>query len=143
MARILAVDWGERRVGLAACDAEELVASPQRVLQRVSDKQIVGEIAAAAKELGAELILVGLPLNMDGTEGESAARSRKLARYLAAATGLEIVLRDERLTSEEATQRLRESGASREQIRERIDAVAAAVVLEDFLSERRQKKATQ
>ena len=142
MARILAVDWGERRVGLATCDAGELLASPHRVIARQNDRQVAGEVAEIAREVEAELILVGLPLNMDGTEGESAGRARKLARYLAAASGLEVVLRDERLTSEEATERMRERGASPQEIRERIDAVAAAIVLEDFINERRREEPT-
>lgn len=140
MARILAVDWGERRVGLAACDASEMLASPHSVLTRKNDRQVVGEVAAVASEIGAELLVVGLPLNMDGTEGESAARARKLARYLAAATGLEVLLRDERLSSEEAARRLREGGKSSREMRGKLDAVAAAVVLEDFLAERRANK---
>lgn len=127
-------------MGLAVSDASALLATPHKVLARTSDRQVVGEIAAEAAALGAALIVVGLPLNMDGTEGASAARSRKLARYLKAATGLEVQMRDERLTSEEAKERLREGGADPKEIRERIDAVAAAILLEDFLAELREGK---
>ncbi len=123
-------------MGLAATDESGRFARPVGRILRSSDRQAVGEVAGRAKELGVALIVMGLPLHMGGQEGEEAARARRIAAKLGKASGIEVVLRDERLTSHEAYQRLRAQGVHGERAEERIDEVAAAVLLEDYLAER-------
>jgi len=131
MARILAVDFGERRIGLATSDAEETLATPRRTLRRTSDDAVVAEIARFAREEEIGLLVVGIPRSPEGVESPIAGRIRSFASKLAAGSGLEVRFHEETLTSDEARRRL-PPGAGRD--KEAIDREAAAVLLEDFLS---------
>ena len=129
--RVLALDVGDRRVGIAISDPIGMLARPLTVVKRSGrDYQ---RIADLAKEHGVELIVAGCPRNMDGSEGEQA---RKVEAYLA---GLEehidvpIELWDERLSTFEAQRLMIEAGRRARERRERIDAAAAAVILQDYL----------
>ena len=135
----LAVDYGTRRVGLAVADPLGVAVTPLEVAQVTTPAQAVAAAARAADDRGAGRVVVGLPLNMDGSEGPSAAAVREFARDLAAACGLPIVLVDERLSSFEAESRLieRKRGGermTRKSKKRRLDAAAAAVILEGYLS---------
>ncbi|MCS6817462.1 MAG: Holliday junction resolvase RuvX [Blastocatellia bacterium] len=130
--RILAVDPGTRRIGLALCDelgisVRPLVTLVARGVER--DARAIAEVARAHQVQG---IVVGWPLNMDGTVGPAARRAEKLARRLRALAGVPISLWDERLTSIEAEALLRERGER--PTPERVDQVAACVILQDFLA---------
>ena len=129
--RYLAVDYGTKRTGLAVCDARETIASPLTVVQGCKD--LIGRIKriVAAEEIGA--VVVGLPLNMDGTEGPQAKLVLAFARELGRQVPVPIHLQDERLSSFEAEQKLDEIGLTRGKRRERLDALAAADILQTFL----------
>jgi len=131
MARILAVDFGERRIGLATSDAEGTLATPRRTLRRTSDDAVVAEITRFAREEEIGLLVVGIPRSPEGVESPIAGRIRSFASKLAAGSGLEVRFHEETLTSDEARRRL-PPGAGRD--KEAIDREAAAVLLEDFLS---------
>lgn len=133
--RILAVDPGAVRVGLAKTDAEGLIGTPLGV---IPSKGAAARITSTAEALGAELVVVGLPLNMDGTEGTAAESARRLAEEIGA-SGLAVELFDERLTTVTAERALIEVGHSRRRRREIADAVAAAVLLEAYLAMRRRR----
>jgi putative Holliday junction resolvase len=132
VSRILAVDWGTKRVGMAVSDPTGLVARPLPTLGVRNAREASEKVLAAARDEGAELILVGLPLNMDGTEGASAERARKLGEALAAG-GFAVRYLDERLTSEAARDLLRERGETRP-APERVDQAAALILLEGYLA---------
>ena len=132
MARWLGIDHGTRRLGLAVADAEGKVASPLEQL-RLGDEGLTARIVAVAGEYDAAGIVVGWPINADGSEGFQGKLARGFAADLAEATGLDVRLWDERLSSFEADRRLRGTMTRRRKKR-RHDSVAAAAILEDFLA---------
>jgi putative holliday junction resolvase len=129
MARILAVDFGEKRIGLATSDEAETLATPRRTISRTSDQTAIAEIAAFAREEEVRLVVVGIPRSPQGVESPIADRIRSFAAKLGAGTGLEVRFHEETLTSDEARRRL-PPGSDREA----LDRTAAAVLLEDYLS---------
>jgi putative Holliday junction resolvase len=131
--RVLAVDWGERRIGLAVSDPQEVIASglPTLVVRGVG--QAVGRVAEVAREVGAERVVVGLPLHMDGRRGTSAEAAQDFADLLHEQCGLPVETYDERLTSALSERRLRETGVRTGHARERVDQGAAVVLLESYL----------
>jgi len=132
MGRILAVDPGTRRVGLAITDPLQLIASPLRSISFNSADRLVKDLLALIKAREVERVVVGLPIREDGTEGEGCQRARSLAGRLREA-GVQVTLWDERYSSREAQNTLREMGFNRKQSIGRIDQVAAAIILEDYL----------
>ena len=130
--RLLAVDLGGKRIGLAISDGA--LALPLRTLQRTSDRQAVAAIAAVAREEGVTALVVGEPLRLDGSRGEAADRARAFAGKLARASGLPTSLVDERLTSRAAEDRLRGAGVDPRRHPERVDQVAAQILLEEALA---------
>jgi putative holliday junction resolvase len=135
--RFLAVAPGTVRVGLAVSDSEATIASPHGVIE---SRGAAESIAKTARELGVEIVVVGLPLNMDGSEGPSAQAARALAEQIAA-YGVAVEFLDERLTSMTAERVLIESGLRRRKRREVVDAVAATVLLEAYLARKRSQAA--
>ena len=133
MTRYLAVDLGDRRTGTASGDDQTGFVSPGSVLEIPRGPRLVERLAAAATDADADAIVLGLPLNMDGTEGPRAALTRAFAAELAAATGRPVHLQDERLTSAAAEARLARSGRTRQEKKRLRDALAAAELLRDFL----------
>ena len=134
---ILAVDLGRARTGLAVCDKGEVLASPLGVVQERDRGRLVEKICAAAKEAKAEQVVVGLPRNMDGTEGESAQNAREIASLLETATGLPVAFCDERGTTITAHGYLNDTNTRGKKRKAVVDAVAATVILEDYLQYRR------
>jgi len=135
----IAVDYGERRTGLAVCDASELIVTP--VTPQIEEKSLnkVAEAAAAARlAQGAEGVVCGLPRNMDGTEGERAAKSRKLAKTVELWSGLPVRMWDERQTTCAAADILDESGTFGTKRKEILDSVSATVILDDYLAWRKE-----
>lgn len=130
MSRYLGVDFGTKRVGLAISDSLGMTARPLSVVPRAS---AVDEVVVLVKEQDIGTIVVGLPTGLSGGEGMSATEARKLADELASATGVDIVLLDERFTSRLAEVALLESGMKRRRRRETVDKVAAAIILQDYL----------
>jgi putative Holliday junction resolvase len=131
--RYLGVDPGRKRVGLAISDPGEVFSCPLKVLQRSSLEQIVSDIAAICRQEEVEAIVVGLPLNMDGSSGQMAQEAEQLAALLAAATGLPVEHWDERLSSVTAERSMLDADLTRAQRKRKIDKVAAQVILQGFL----------
>jgi putative holliday junction resolvase len=128
----LAIDWGDVRIGVAACDRDGVLAFPLATVRAGTSE--VSELAALIAEREAIEVLVGLPRSLSGGEGPAAAKARERATRLAAGTPTPVRLVDERLTTVTATERLRASGKRARQQRESIDAAAAVVILEQALS---------
>lgn len=130
--RLLGLDVGDRRIGVAISDPTGSLASPVEVYHRrdqVTDTQHVMDLA---DELEANGVVVGLPKNMNGTEGPQAEKTREFADTLSA-RGLEVHLWDERLSTVEATRRMVEQRHKRRGIQQRIDSEAAALILQTYL----------
>jgi len=133
--RLLALDLGAKRVGVAVSDEMRLTVRPLPALRRTNWKQLVGDMAALCKDLDVREVVVGLPLRLDGSEGDAAADARRAAVNLSESLGLSVRLQDERLTSFAAEDALREQGFSREEIKKRVDSEAAAIILRDFIEQ--------
>ncbi|HIV46314.1 MAG TPA: Holliday junction resolvase RuvX [Candidatus Acutalibacter stercorigallinarum] len=134
---ILGIDLGKARTGVAICDKGELLASPLTVVTEYHREQLVEKLAVLAKENKAELLAVGLPRNMDGSEGESAQNAREIGALLEEATGLPVEFVDERGTTITAHGYLNETNTRGKKRKAVVDAVAATVILEDCLRRRR------
>ena len=135
--KILAVDLGKVRTGIAICDASEVLASPLAVIRQTDRDKLAEEIATLAKTHGAEEIALGYPLNMDGSAGESAREAEMFAQRLREKTGRTVVLRDERGTTVSAHRYLNETDTRGKKRKAVVDAVAAVIILQDYLEYRR------
>ncbi|HEX2485293.1 MAG TPA: Holliday junction resolvase RuvX [Myxococcota bacterium] len=137
--RVLAIDYGERRLGLAVSDEAGAFAFPAGVLERRGGRRDFAALRALAQERGVEAIVVGLPLHLDAREGPEAAAARAFAAALGDATGLPVETLDERWTTREAERSLREQGLVGRRGRERkrvVDEVAATLLLRAWLARR-------
>ncbi|MXW68831.1 MAG: Holliday junction resolvase RuvX [Acidimicrobiia bacterium] len=132
LGRVLAVDPGERRVGVALSDAGGTIAQPWTVIDR-SRSDVVAEVEKIAREHHVETIVVGLPVSLSGREGPSAASARRLAEKLGSATGLTVEMHDERYSTVAAERIMRQGGAPPKKRRHRRDKVAAAIILSEYL----------
>lgn len=130
---ILAVDYGYVRTGLAVCDKTETLSSPIRTIKESYMPKVAKRISEISSERNAELIVIGLPKNMDGSEGEHAQKSRELAQILEDNYKLAVKLWDERLTTVLAYRLLDESGTYGRKRKNAVDTVSATVILEDYL----------
>jgi putative Holliday junction resolvase len=132
MSRLIAIDHGAKRIGVAVGDTETRMAFAREAIHRSSLARDVQQITELCEAEAAELIVVGLPLHMDGSEGDEAGRARSFADALASA-GMSIAYADERLTSWEADQRLSESGRRPSRQSGERDSTAARVILQQYL----------
>ena len=131
--RYLAIDPGQKRTGLAVGSDVTGIAHPLRVIQTASADERMRQIGLAIGEHGADALVLGLPRNMDGSEGPAAREARHLARQLTAKFGLPVHFADERLSSFAADEAMSQSGLTHGQKKSRRDALAAAVILREFL----------
>ncbi len=131
--RYLAIDLGDKRTGLAVGDNELRMAQPVCVLQVPIGDLLITAITKAIEEQGVDALVMGLPLNMDGSLGQRVEITKTFAEKLRAATNLDIHFQDERLTSSAAEERLSGSGKTHKQKKKMRDALAAAEILNDFL----------
>jgi putative Holliday junction resolvase len=131
--RILAVDWGERRVGLAVSDPSGVIATPLPTLTVKNRDDAVARVLAVAAEREVERFVVGLPLKMSGERGEAAIAAEEFAAALRAGTTLPVDMYDERLTSALSERRLHERGVRVGHAKARVDAGAAVALLESYL----------
>lgn len=138
--RIMAVDYGESRTGIAVCDPTEFLASPVCIIKEKNTLKAIEKIAEKAKELKAEQIVVGHPLNMDGTRGERAEKCAFVKEEIEKLSGIDTVLWDERATTKTALGMLTDSGTFGKKRKEVLDAVAATVILENYLAWRKNNK---
>jgi putative Holliday junction resolvase len=136
--RLLAVDWGEVRIGLALSDESQILASPLETLVRRKGKRFpMARFLALVAEHRPTGLVVGLPLRASGNEEENAAAARALAGSLAEQSGLPVELWDERMSTARALAAIREQGGSTRGRRDDVDALAAAVLLQHFLDARK------
>jgi len=131
--KILAVDYGERRTGLAVSDDLGITAQGLETIVAEDESEIIALVARAAEETGAEKIVVGLPLNMNGTESEKSKKVREFGAELARITSMPVVFRDERLTSIQAQRVLHEMGKKTYKNKSEIDRISATLILQEFL----------
>ena len=137
---ILGVDLGKARTGVAVCDKSELLASPVEVVNEHNRERLLERVAQLAKARRAEQIVVGLPRNMDGSEGESAQNARVFGAELEEKTGLPVDFSDERGTTITAHGFLNETNTRGKRRKATVDAVAATIILQDYLDYRRNRK---
>lgn len=131
--RIMAIDFGDARIGLAVSDLLGMICGEAWTMEEWNMERASKRIAEEAEKRGVERLVLGLPKNMDGSEGPRAAKSREFRELLIADTGLEVVLWDERRSSIEAHAILHASGKKEKQHRKTVDAVAASIILDGYL----------
>ena len=134
---IMSVDYGRVRTGVAVCDRDEIIASPAAVIKEIRMDVLAEKIAVLSAERHAESIVLGLPRNMDGTEGESAENVRIFLVILKEKTGLEVALHDERGTTVTAHRYLNMTDTRGKKRKAVVDSVAAVIILEDYMNFRR------
>ncbi len=132
--KVIGVDLGSRRIGVATSDRSGLIASPLTVLQRAqSQRRDHEELARIVREEEAQAVVVGLPLNMDGTEGRAAQAARREVERMATVIDVPIHVHDERRTTVQADHVLMEKRLNAQERRQVVDKVAAAVILQSWL----------
>lgn len=131
--RIMAIDYGDRRIGLAVSDESAVLCGEAFTLEEWDMAKAAARIAGEAARRGVGLFVLGLPKNMNGTEGPRAEQSRSFAELLKVESGLPVALWDERRSSVEAHGILRANGKREKKHKKTVDAVAAALILEGYL----------
>lgn len=134
------MDYGDSRIGLAVCDEWEMLASPLRLVKAASMRVNVDEVARIAIEERAERVVVGLPLNMDGSEGVRASKSRAFARAVEKVSGIKTVCFDERLTSVAAEEIMENNLVKRSRRKDKVDLIAATLILEGYMDYKKKNK---
>ena len=138
--RILGIDYGDARIGLALSDASSTLCGRAWTLTEWNLERVVAAIADVVRTEGVERIVLGLPKNMDGTVGPRAEKCETLAKELEERTGLHVVLWDERRTTVAAHEILHRSGKKEKKHRQSVDAVAATLILQGYLDRRNNEK---
>lgn len=131
--RLLGVDYGRVRVGLAVSDPDRIIASPLATYERRSEAEDAGYFRKLAEDEAVGRIIVGLPVHLSGKEGQSAAEARAFGRWLAGVTRLPVGFWDERFTTVEAEGALWKAGLTHKRRRQRRDRVAAQILLQAFI----------
>jgi len=134
--RVLGLDIGEKRIGVAVSDSNARVATPLAVIDSAAAQRDGRELARIVDDYEIELVVVGLPFTLEGQEGPQARRVRTIAGRLAAFLTVPLDFADERLSSSEAKQRMRESGETERTMRGSVDMVAASLFLQAYLDRR-------
>lgn len=132
--RVLAIDYGDARTGIAVSDASGLIVGQTTVIHSYNAEKTAQEIARLVRETGAERLVMGFPRNMDGTEGPRAALYREFAKRVEETCRMSVVLWDERRTTVEAHQILSDCNYHGKKRKNTVDAVAASLILEGYLS---------
>lgn len=132
--RALGVDLGARRVGLALSDPGRIISSPHATIPVRSETALLRSLRDICTDRAVSLVVIGLPLSADGSEGPACLRARRIATALQA-PGVTVALHDERWSSRDAEQILRETGKVRRTSKEKVDAIAASLILSDYLRE--------
>jgi putative Holliday junction resolvase len=136
MMRVLALDVGDKRIGVAISDPSQVLARSLKVIQRSSRQEDLAAVARLVEEYEVETVVVGYPRSLDGTVGEQAEKVEHYAAGLAEVLDVPVLLWDERFSTVTAEALMREAGLRGKKKRERVDAVAAAVILQDYLDSR-------
>ncbi len=132
--RILAIDPGTKRCGVAVCDELRVTTRPLPMIERKSWKKLLVHIKDLVSEFDAKALVIGLPLESDGTESEMSAEARRMAQNFSLSLEIPVFLQDERVTSYEAKSRLWEQGKTLDETRKLVDSEAATIILSDFLA---------
>jgi putative Holliday junction resolvase len=135
MGRYMALDIGDRRIGVALSDPLQILASPLQTIVRTSDEYALLEIIRLVNKHEAEKLIVGMPYSLDGTIGPQAEKVLSFKAKMAAQLNIEVVLQDERLSSVTADMKLKETRKKSARLKEKIDAAAATVILQSYLDE--------
>ena len=137
---IMSVDLGKARTGIAVCDIGESFAFPKGVITEYNTEKLIDKIVACSNELNADLIVVGLPKNMDGTHGSRAEECKEIAKKIGEKSQKEIVMWDERCTTISAHTALNYTDTRGKKRKNVVDAVAAVIILEDYLAYRKNQR---
>lgn len=137
---IMSVDLGKARTGIAVCDIGESFAFPKGVITEYNTEKLIDKIVTYSNELNADLIVVGLPKNMDGTQGSRAEECKEIAKKIGEKSQKEIVMWDERCTTISAHTALNYTDTRGKKRKEVVDAVAAVIILEDYLAYRKNQR---
>ena len=135
--RKMGIDYGDKRIGIALTDQLCIISSPFEVYKNVSIEDSLNHITQLIKQYNVDEVAMGLPLNMDGTEGERAILHRKFGEELANLSGVKVYFIDERLTSAEAEEILISSGVRREKRKELIDKISAQLILQSYIDNKK------
>ena len=141
--KILSVDYGDARTGLAICDSSEFLASPLYTIKEYNAEKLAEKISLAAKENKAEEIVVGLPVNMDGSKGFRSEKCTEFGKLLEEKTGLPVTMWDERSTTVSAHNILSEMNVRGKKRKAVVDTVSAVIILESYLDYRKKHKENQ
>ena len=131
--RIIGIDYGQKWIGIAVSDPSGTIATPHKVIECKCEKTVLNEIMRICEDTGADKIVVGLPLNMDGTSGKMSDAVKSFCESLCRTTGLPVEKWDERLSSAQAERVLLEGDISRSRRKQVIDKVAAQMILQGYL----------
>ena len=135
--RIMALDYGSATVGVAMTDPLGITVQPSETITRKQENHLrrtCSRIEELIRENGIDLIVIGLPLNMDGTEGERAQKSREFGAMIERRTGIRTAFQDERLTTVAADEILDDLGIDHKERKKHIDAIAASIILQDYIN---------
>lgn len=138
--RILGIDPGDRRVGLAIADSSLGIATGFGVIEYGGKKRFIEKIGSIAGEEDISLVVMGLPRNMNGSEGEAAKKSRRLAESIKEKLNIKVELVDERLTTYQAIKQIHETGGKSGTDKGRVDMLSAVVILQSYLDSRASKR---
>lgn len=133
-APIVALDLGAKRIGVAVSDALAISITPLQALARTNWKQMLRDVDDLVRRFDAQTVVIGFPLRLNGSVGDSAVQARQLARKFARSLAVPVFLQDERLSSFAAEQNLRAEGRKRREVSTLVDSEAAAVILRDFIA---------
>lgn len=139
--KIMSVDYGDARTGLAVCDRTEFLASPIGTIEERNPQILAMKVAHMAEQYEVGMIVIGLPLNMNGSEGPRAQKCRAFGEMVECVTELEVVMWDERSTTVSAHNILNETNVRGKERKKVVDTVAATLILESYLDYRRKQKA--
>lgn len=138
--RIIALDIGTKRIGVAVCDELQITVRPLFTIQRTSWKKLLLQVKDILAEYDAKALVLGLPLTFDGGESEMSEEARRLARNFSLSLEIPVLLQDERLTSYAARGEMWKRGVKNKDMRETVDSEAAAFILSDFLARKSHMK---
>jgi putative Holliday junction resolvase len=133
--RLLAIDLGAKRVGIAVSDELRITVNPLERIERRSWKDFLKRVVAIIESYDARALIIGLPLNLDGTKGQAADEAARIAENFRKSLSVPVFLQDERLTSIAAESEMRTQGFDPEELRRRVDSESAAIILRDFLNQ--------
>lgn len=134
---IMAIDYGDVRTGIAVCDKTETLATPVGMIKAYTDEKLIEQLISKINEYKPELLVIGLPKNMDSSEGERALKCRSFADKISETTGIPHLMMDERLTTVSAYNSLNMSNVRGNKRKEAVDQIAAMIILQDFLDSRK------